>query len=174
MMTPDEIRKIAEKTHANQIEFAKGANLAAVSTGTETVKAILLINGGACVAVLAFIGSIASKVQVVTDLAGSLVWFAIGAVAAVISAAFGYLTNLSLSSETNTKTHHFDAPFVRETEASRWHHVAGCVTRWVSICCAIVGILAFAGGVFAASCAFKHLRVENPPVTPSATMQNPK
>ena len=54
-MTPDETRKIAEKTHANQIEFAKGANLAAVSTGTETVKAILLINGGACVAVLAFL-----------------------------------------------------------------------------------------------------------------------
>jgi hypothetical protein len=139
MMTPDEIRIIAEKTHANQIEFAKGANLAAVSTGTETVKAILLINGGACVAVRAFIGSIASKVTV-TDLAGSLVWFAIGAVAAVISAAFGYLTNLSLSSETNTKTHHFDVPFVRETEASRRHHAAGCVTRWLSICCAIVGM----------------------------------
>jgi hypothetical protein len=82
MMTPDEIKKkrlsIAEKAHENQTEFARAANLAAVTTGTETVKAILLINGGACVAVLAFIGSLASQGQVVTDLAVSLVWFAIG------------------------------------------------------------------------------------------------
>jgi hypothetical protein len=36
MMTPDEIKKIAEKVHENQIAFASAANLAAVSTGTET------------------------------------------------------------------------------------------------------------------------------------------
>jgi hypothetical protein len=168
-MTLDEIKKfrlsIAEKAHENQIEFARAANLAAVSTGTETVKAILLINGGACVAVLAFIGSLVSRGQGVTDLAGSLVWFAAGAVFAVMSAAFGYLTNLSYFSESNARTRHFDEPYVRDTNASRRHHVAGCITRWVTIGCSIAGILAFVGGVFVANCAFKNLRIENTPVT---------
>jgi hypothetical protein len=170
MMTPDEIKKmrlsIAEKAHENQTEFARAANLAAVTTGTETVKAILLINGGACVAVLAFIGSLASQGQVVTDLAVSLVWFAIGALVAVISAGFGYLTNLSYFAESNARTRHFDEPYVRETDASRRHHVAGSVTRWLTICCAIVGILAFVGGVFVANCAFKHLHFEKTSTTP--------
>ncbi len=65
-------QKIAEKVHKNQIAFASAANLAAVSTGTETVKAILLINGGACVAMLAFSAALHPRGKSL-PLAGSLV-----------------------------------------------------------------------------------------------------
>lgn len=43
-MTPDEFEKlrlaIAEKAHENETEFGKAANLAAVNSGTETLKAM--------------------------------------------------------------------------------------------------------------------------------------
>lgn len=63
-MTPEEIEKlrlaIAERAHQNETEFGKAANLAAVNSETETLREILFINGGACVAMFAFVGTLAT------------------------------------------------------------------------------------------------------------------
>jgi hypothetical protein len=177
-MNADEYEKfrlaVASRVHETETGYGKAAGIAAVSTGMETVKAILLINGGACVAVLAFIGSLASQGQVVTNLAGPLVWFAAGAVVAVISAALGYLTNLSYAAASNTKTRHFEEPFVRESEASRAHRLKAVILGWITTILAVLGIVAFIVGVFDANCVFRNLRIEKPSVAPSVTTQNPK
>ena len=171
-MTEEELEKlglaVAGKAHDNETDFGRAATLAAVSVGTETLKAVLVINGGACVAMLAFIGTFASQGKMMPGMAGPLIWFAVGACLTVVAASFGYLTNLSYASESNRKSRHFDAPYVRETDESRRHHAAAAVYRVITIGCIVLGILAFVGGVFAANCMFGSLPIKQQAASPSA------
>jgi hypothetical protein len=92
----DELTKLrveaAARAHYAENEFGRVANKAAVDSGTETIKAIVLINGGSCVAILTFIGTLATKDKVPIGLATPLIWFAAGLVMAVIASAFAYFT----------------------------------------------------------------------------------
>src|SRR3954453_10240257 len=53
--------RAAERTHDLETAFGKAANEAAVKAGEEAIKATILINGGSSIAMLAFIGTMASK-----------------------------------------------------------------------------------------------------------------
>jgi hypothetical protein len=72
-------------------------NEAAIKTGENTFQACLLINGGAAVSVLAFIGGLASKdvigVAQLAVVADSLIAFAGGVLAAVAGMALSYLVH---------------------------------------------------------------------------------
>jgi hypothetical protein len=166
-MTPDEFEKLrvalAEKAHENETEFGKAANLAAVNNGTEALKAILLLNGGACVAMLALIGTLATTGRLNPEMINPLVCFAAGAACSVIAGAFGYFTNLLIAGSSNTKTRHYDQPFIRETKTSNKHYFWGEITRWTAIIIAAVGIGLFVYGVFNAYFAFKSI-----PLRPAA------
>jgi hypothetical protein len=77
--------------------FFTQVNEAAIKTGESTFQACLLINGGAAVSVLAFIGGLASKdligVSQLAAVADSLISFAWGVVAAVAGMALSYFVN---------------------------------------------------------------------------------
>jgi hypothetical protein len=72
---------------------------AAIKSGDAALRAGLLINGGAAISVLAFMGSLAAKDMVpishLSRVADSLVVFAWGVVAAVVGLGLSYLTHLS-------------------------------------------------------------------------------
>jgi len=59
-----------------------GFNKATVKAGEVAIKAAMLMNGGAVVSVLTFIGGLAQKgdltVKQIGDVSGSLLWFASG------------------------------------------------------------------------------------------------
>jgi hypothetical protein len=118
------------------------ANKAAIDSGTETIKAIVLINGGSCVAILTFIGTIATKDKVPIGLATPLIWFALGLVMAVIASAFGYFTNLLIVGTSNNKTREYDQPFLRDTDQSERRRWWGECTRWLAVASAFTGIVA--------------------------------
>jgi hypothetical protein len=73
-------RRDAERAHDRDDAVSDTTNAAAVASGQVALRAALLINGGAAVAMLAFIGSIASLDGLGGDhlavMASSLVWFA--------------------------------------------------------------------------------------------------
>src|SRR5215510_14691559 len=81
----------AERMHTLNEEYLKLANEAAVKYAEAAVKAIMLINGGASVSLLAFIGGLTAqgKVQLrgISLFANSLMWFASGVLSAAIVAA---------------------------------------------------------------------------------------
>jgi hypothetical protein len=88
----------AHHTHDQVNEFQRSLNEAAVKGADAALRSVLLINGGAAVSVLAFIGGLAAQSRIKLDqlqaVAHSLVIFAFGVAAAVISMLFAYLTNL--------------------------------------------------------------------------------
>jgi hypothetical protein len=78
-VTPDELDKLridaAHRAHERETEFGNAANKAAIDSGTLTVRSILLVNGGSCVAILAFIGTLATKDRFLSAFALPLIVF---------------------------------------------------------------------------------------------------
>ncbi|RQH15708.1 hypothetical protein [Bradyrhizobium sp. RP6] len=150
--------RAAERAHDQETVFGKSANDAAVKSGEEALRAMILINGGSSVAMLAFIGTMASKDLVAPTqldiISAPLICFAGGLVAAMIATAGAYFTNLMIAGSSNRKQREYEQPFVRPTRSSRIHNWFGEVFRYVAILAAAGSIVCFAWGVIKANSAF--------------------
>jgi hypothetical protein len=101
----DQQRRDAERTHDNEKEFALKVNEAAIEQANLALRTAVLINGGAAVVVLGFVGALASHTSGGTgggkvtfspqlaEVASSLIWFAWGAFAGTAAMGFSYVTN---------------------------------------------------------------------------------
>ena len=97
-----------QETHRSVIEFAIFA-----------VKAAMLVNGGAAIALLAFLGNFAqanSPVAGLTSFVLPIYWFTAGVFAAALGAGFGYFTQLDYLHETGDVARTGQAK-----EAPQWH-----------------------------------------------------
>ena len=102
-------REDAQRVHNNNRESIIKSNEATVSSGSNAVRAALIINGGAAIALLSFIGglvgdgklTIGSQLLSVTE---PLRYFAWGVALSAVSMAFGYLTNYSATGILQTKS----------------------------------------------------------------------
>ena len=127
----------------------------AMDSAKETIKACVLINGGAALAVLTFIGHVATqnnKYQgLIQQLAPSLIWFEAGLVAAVLGHGGSYYSNLN---------------FARgEWQSGQGWRILVLVFTFVSICF-------FAGGSYQGYQAFAHAAAIT--TKSEATIQNVK
>jgi hypothetical protein len=98
-------RQDAQRAHDRLAQFHQSINEAAIKGGDAVLKALLLVNGGAAVSILAFIGGLAAQARVELDqlkaVANSLMLFALGVVAAVVGMGFAYWTNYAVAAQTN-------------------------------------------------------------------------
>ncbi len=143
----------AERAHDRQWEFIKSANEAAVETGNHAVKALILINGGAAIAMLAFIAQVVSaetgvlpdgaKVAALINLTAPLGWFAWGVACAAGSVALGYLANFGMGRSSSSTKWDYEHPYIHSTpQSKRWDF-------WVGLFQAVsVGGAAFSLGFF--------------------------
>jgi hypothetical protein len=141
-------RRDAERTHDNEFAFSQKVNEAVVNSGNIALRTALIINGGAAIAVLAFIGNIIAKADAVLaskalGLTDTLIWFAYGVAAAAIAMAFAYFTNYCIVSCSTAKKRIWPHPHLEETASSKWWSRAGFVFQ----------VLATAGG-FLSLCLF--------------------
>jgi hypothetical protein len=160
-MTPEEATKFkiaaAEKAHDVENNFIAEANKAAVNSGAVTLKAILYLNGGSCVIMLAFLGTLASKDKPISGFAIPIVLFAMGAALAVLANAGGYFTNLLISGTSTAKERSYEYPFLRDTDTSRRRRWWGEFCRYATILLAICGLVCFFTGLGLSYGAFKGL-----------------
>jgi hypothetical protein len=96
--------ELAEQMAANQREHEGAVEMlrATVSTGMAAIRTATLINGGACVAVLAFLGTAwsSSVPSFVRDSAtAALGWFVFGVFLAGIGSALAYLSQAGFGDE---------------------------------------------------------------------------
>ena len=123
---------VMNANHLSRIEAFK----AAVGAGKEALNALLLINGGAVVALLGFMGALISKGMASAlglQLSSSLLHFGFGVFAGALGFASRYLAQFAF--------------------ASQWER-SGTATNVVSIVVAIVGFVAFGLGLHDAFLAF--------------------
>src|SRR5260370_23096780 len=93
----DLLREDAHGAHDNSDAFHTYVNQAAIESSNIALKTLIVINGGAAIAVLTFLGGVASKDKIdfasVAPVAMTIRYFAIGVALTLAAMAFSYLTN---------------------------------------------------------------------------------
>ncbi|MDD1014645.1 hypothetical protein [Pseudomonas rubra] len=119
--------------HIDALVEATSQNGNSISqSGQNAIKTMLLLNGGAAIALLAFIGKLSDNNSgAIVDFAYSLTAFVIGALAIGISACMTYLAQIAFDSNVT------------------WHNKVGTTLQLSCIALGLASILLFAFGTYA-------------------------
>lgn len=145
----------AFKVHDHYSEFVIRTNDAAINNANLTLRTLLLLNGGAAIAMLAFIGQLAANKTEVTQeqfraLAWPLLWFSIGSALAALSNGLAYFTNLFVAkSAAILENFLYEHPFFKPTPKSKKISRRVKWLRGTAVVCAIASIFCFSVGLFA-------------------------
>jgi hypothetical protein len=142
--------KAAQRAHESLTEFTRQNFEAAFRSGQIALRTVVLVNGGAAVAVLFFLATIAGKVSVaqLSVVAHSLIWFAAGVTCALIALTSAYVTNLYDANVGTSVNQTWEYPY---TQPGRYTHYFVQVSRFAHIVAVVAGsasILLFLIGVW--------------------------
>jgi hypothetical protein len=139
-------RAVAERAHDQITEFGNKVNEAAINAGNLALRMVLLINGGAAVALLSFMNNLPKDQR--QAIASALAWFAWGVAAAASALGLGYFTNYSMVGIQRSKILIYEPPFVsdgprtpRWTWLNRAFHIAAVLVGLGSLVMFVVGML---------------------------------
>ena len=151
----------AKRMHALNEAYRKLASEAAVKYAESTVKAIMLINGGASVSVLAFIGGLAAqgKVQLrgLSLLTNSLMWFASGVLSVAIGAFLAYFAAYCGAAHEHNTSKTWTPPYVMETVISRRWNRREIIWRRAAILAGVLSLVFFVCGMISVWYAVAHI-----------------
>jgi len=118
-------RKNAESAWAQNDAFIQATNRTAVESARLALRMVILINGGAAISLLAFVGSVVTQGHVkigspqLSSLALTRLWVASGVAAAMFAMGLGYFTNLALSIHARRLQRSWQPPYFVDTPASK-------------------------------------------------------
>lgn len=137
-MNEDLDRKTAERAHENLTEFTRQNYEAAFKSGQIALRTVVLVNGGAAVAVLFFLSAIAAKVSVaqISVVAHSLIWFVAGITCGLIALTCAYLTNLYDANVGTSVSQTWQYPY---SQPGRYTHYFVRISRFVHILAIVAG-----------------------------------
>ncbi|EMF5054508.1 MULTISPECIES: hypothetical protein [Serratia] len=139
--------KATNQAHIEHMKLIASANLesfrSVISTGANASKSCMLVNGGAAIALLAFVGNIWSKdtaAAAVTELAYGVLFFCFGVLCAAVCTGITYLaqycySNVDIGNDNDEK--------------SGWK-IAGGGFNIVAILSAIASLILFGYGCYSA------------------------
>jgi hypothetical protein len=104
-------RAVAERQHDRITEIGNKVEEAAINGGNLALRMVLLINGGAAVALLSFMGGLPKDQR--QAVASALAWFAWGVVAAASALGLAYFTNFCVAGLHRSMTYWYEPPYVR-------------------------------------------------------------
>lgn len=142
-MVDDLNRKTAERAHENLTEFIRQNFQAAFQSGQVALRTVVLVNGGAAVAVLFFLSTVAARVTVaqIAVVAAPLVWFVAGISCGLLALTCAYLTNLLDASVGTSLSQTWEYPY---NQPGRYTHYFQRLSRAAHV----LAILAGAASLF--------------------------
>ena len=143
--------RAAERAHDFRKEYLIRANEAAVKIAESAVKAVLVVNGGAALSLLAFIGGLTAQGRVqfkdLSVFANCLIWFACGVVCAALMAGLAYAAMYCSVERINRRQAVWHDPYVEETSISKRWWTMGMFFFYATILVWITSIVVFVGGM---------------------------
>lgn len=154
-------REDAKRAHDVSHEFHTYTNKAAIDGANLALRTLIVINGGAAVAILTFLGGVASKDKIdfseVGAVADTIKYFAIGVALALAGMALSYFTNLFMAGVEGTKIKIWEHPFLQETPRSKLMRKLNLVFHVAAFSASMASLVLFMVGMFAASDKITHL-----------------
>ena len=114
-------REHALRAHGRHREEFQNSNKAAIEAGNIAIRSLLLINGGASVALLAFVGAVESgNSEINSAVLVEPIWrFALGVGLAVLTAILAYLVNLLDAEMAGSNREVWEYPYIQETPRAK-------------------------------------------------------
>jgi hypothetical protein len=156
-------RDDAKRAHDTNRDFHSNVNQEAIGASNLTLRTLVIINGGAAIAVLTFLGGVAAKDKVdfeqVSSVAGTIKWFAFGVALAVLGMALSYLTHYATASISTSRVNNWEHPYVVDGPKTKgWRRTTGAF-HVAAIVVAIGSLILFLVGMLMTSYAITHLVV---------------
>ena len=147
-------RSMAERAHDRQEQSFQHMNETAISASHVALRTLLLINGGAAIALLSFDGRL-PPLQA-RAVAATLVWFSLGVVATAIAMALAYFTHFCMAGGIASIAKSYEHPFVSKgPKTSQWErgklvcHILSAVFAAVSMSLFVIGMFAVRAALLA-------------------------
>ncbi len=144
----------ARRAHDAELEFGINTNEAAIDAANLALRALLIINGGAAIALLAFIGNLVPALQgeyatlpKIIPAFTPLMWFAFGVAGTAIAMFFAYFTNYSYAIASVDRIRNYEHPYIHETQKSQTLVTLGTVFQWFAIILSLAALIFFMIGV---------------------------
>jgi hypothetical protein len=154
-------RDDAKRAHDANRDFHTYVNKSTIDTSSLTLRTLVIINGGAAIAVLTFLGGIASKDKVdfgqVGLVAGTIKWFAFGVALSVFGMALAYLTNYAIAGVANSLLNNWEHPYLSDGPKTKLWRRANRIFHVAAIFASIGSLVLFLIGMFTASNAITHM-----------------
>jgi hypothetical protein len=146
---------VAQRAHDRSNAFARQINEAAINAANLTLRMALLVNGGAAVALLTFIGSLPAEQK--RAVAATIDCFAWGVAAALAGLACAYFTNHGLAVRERSKAFTDVPPYVIDgANTKRWRSVV-LVFRVLAIIVGSASVILFLVGMLSVRAALTKL-----------------
>ncbi|MCO6382433.1 hypothetical protein [Oceanicola sp. 502str15] len=131
---------------------AESARNAAIDSANIVIRSLILVNGGAVIALLTFAGTIENgptgPAIELGQLANSIRYFAFGVGSAVIVAACAYLVNMWDEEIISSVEHVWEHPYVRAKSIAKVFTYVRVVVHHFAIALSVTSILLFFLGIF--------------------------
>src|SRR5262245_14525738 len=139
-------RAVAERQHDQITEFGNRVNEATINGGNLALRMALLINGGAAVALLSFMGGLPKDQR--QAIASALAWFAWGVAAAALALGLAYATNFCVVGIQRSKLVQYQPPYVLDgprtaiwTRLNLAFHIAAVLSGLGALALFVAGML---------------------------------
>jgi hypothetical protein len=156
-------RQHAIAAHERRFQSLADARKAAIDAATTAIRSLILVNGGAVVALLAFAGAIETGENGSTVSLGSLAapiwWFAVGVGLSTAAAMWAYMVNVLDSDILASFEGVWQHPYVEETKRAKYLRIARAFFMWSGLCLALLSLLAFFAGVYTITSAISGLGI---------------
>lgn len=145
--------KAAERAHDTEEEYGLRTNEATINAANFVLRALLIINGGAAIALLAFIGNLVppseyANLPKINPCITSLMWFALGVAVTAFAMAFAYFTNFFYGSASVERTRSYEHPYIHETQKSRRWIKIGLTFHGIAVVFGLIAVVFFMLGIY--------------------------
>lgn len=127
--------ELAKQAYAHADERYEKQTDAGIQFAKQSFQSLLLLNGGACIAILGFLANTYSakelgdkQRQLIESMVSSLTWFSLGAFATVLSTVIAFLSNRGFADSGLYRDRIVAAPYlVHNARSRRWERYAMCL-----------------------------------------------
>jgi hypothetical protein len=140
----------ARRAHASLDEFALSINDSSIKSADVMLRNCLLINGGAAVAILAFMGTVISKDagSHIGDIAGGLTYFAWGVIASVVALGLSYIVHVVTYLYVTSQEKVWKHPYIVPGKRTAWWGRLKITLHLLAVALAVLSAVLFVIGLF--------------------------
>jgi hypothetical protein len=143
-------RDYAQRYHDQSREFFYRTNTAAIEGANLALKMAVLINGGAAISLLTFIGNEKNRAAF-AQIAYALTCFASGVVLAGVGFLLAYYTNLLTAACEGSKELIWERPYIKPGPLTETYQNRKTLCHWGAAIAGIGSLIVFVIGVYCAS-----------------------